>query len=302
MAGNASNWVKATAGPRKGQRVYVPGYGGNLRRMTQPGAYLGAYTSASASISAYRALIQNNVNSGATGNFPPAGVAKRGGAIAPIAERGGTATQRGQPMDMQVASGLIRAAESASGDQVRTKEDGNVALTAIYTAQGFHAKPDVVTSRQLDSYVSAGETEVFRGTYGGPGNPDIWNETFRSSDRHYAGSGIYGNGTYVGSLREAQGYTGGSNSGTILRMTIKADAKIGDYNVLNTQRIDEGRIAIARGDSTEAYVDVGAYAAAKGYDGYVVPGSRGASLTDYHVILNRAAVRVQDTSLSGSIF
>ncbi len=242
-------------------------------------------------------------------------------------------------MTMKAAQAAHAAGVRDAGDTVWDKSVGDTGLSGVYRAMGFHGKPQVVTSAQLDQYVRAGERQIFRGATGTASGADTYTEAFRSGPTHYAGTGIYGNGTYMAvNQGVASGYAqSGQYAGTVARMTIKADAKIGDYETIEQERkvawakaaaphkalFDERdrldadasitprdtpaftalasrRQANAERIQREAplnvYSDVGAYAASRGYDGYRVP--RGASVGgDYYVILNRGAVRVQDTSL-----
>ena len=362
MAGNASNWYKPTRGPLKGQTVYARVAGMNQTDRTI------LTTIAQARGTNLRVTMLEQLNRGyVTPQTAPAGAARSPREIAAAqaeaqakaaraaAAQGtrGTPTPHAQPMDLDRANDLIRASLVGKNYNDRDSTVGYFGLNAIYTAQGFHAKPDVLTKKQIDAYVAKGERELYRGTSAdASGNPDGHSEAFRSGAVHYAGNGIYGNGTYTGSLLETQAYVGGSTSrGRILRMTIKADANVGQYYTLNSQRINEydavqespryrrydaavrklqdefarvmkpkyrdpakaaqqaaaGRALGARMQKirvrqdrevpTAIYHDVGAYAAAKGYDAYEVRGTGGNGSVNFHVILNRGAVRVQAESI-----
>ena len=349
MAGNASNWHKVTAGPLKGQRVYV-----NRQAIT---AFLGQ---ARMSVPPNFLQLVQQGDSWAHGildmtDAAPTGQAKARvraapapvmPAPAPVAAPRPTVPRSvasvkasGKPLTAKAAEAAFQAGLRDEGDASWTKEVGVTGLSGVYRAMGYHGKPQVVSAAQLDRYVAAGEREIFRGASGTAASPDTYSEAFRSAPTHYAGTGIYGNGTYLASnVNVASGYAlTGSHAGTVLRMTIKADAKIGEYAVIEQQRrIDWAKAAaphkalfderdrldaeaattprgtpaftaliarrvanserIQREAPLNVYSDTGAYAAAKGYDGYRVP--REASVGgDYFVLLNRGAVRVQDTSL-----
>ena len=345
MAGNASNWHKPVIGHYKGQVVYVakgkltPGEQAQLAMARQQ----------------YGALPDTALITGLIGfgtikpQARPLGVAQ-GSALATAVPRPGTTgtpTPHAQEMDMKAASNAF-----LSKPPNYTAEMGLRYLASVYAAQGYNAKPDVLTKADIDAYVAKGERELFRGTYGAGNDPDAHSEAFRSGAVHYAGNGMYGNGTYTGSYMDANAYAGGKGNGTIIRMTIKSDAKVGTYSGINSLRqaehdaiVDSPRYAryenalldLSRQKSTilllpktrsarikadrdakvaaldaryervrarrdkempvAIYRDVGSYAAAKGYDAYAIRGTGVTRGTTYHVILNRGAVRVQDTSL-----
>lgn len=217
MAGNKANWVKANTGPHKGTAYYVP----NARERS-PDA------------------LQRLANAGRLTSQPPRGAAVR----VTDPGLGGTPIPRAAALDVKTASAAYtRAPESYQGEDQQ--------LAAIYTRQGYHAKPDVLTSGRIDGYVKAGEIEVFRGTRGTAQNPDVHNEALRSGATHYAGRGIFGNGTYTAvSETEARGYAGAD--GTVLRMTIKRGAKIGDYARLDRERV-AAQEAMAKAPGMQVY-------------------------------------------------
>jgi hypothetical protein len=189
---------------------------------------------------------------------------------------------------------------------------------ALIQEQGFDELPHVVSSLELDRYIQAGEPEIFRGV-----SDAVYADAFRSGD-FFIGRGSYGSGMYaVGggqALAIARGHAG---HGVILRMAVKRDARIVDYDVLQeaAYRAREDaiariraagraavRAALERGDEVEVqrltaihdrlveaehakYDDVGRYAAYYGFDAVHVANR------DYYVILNRTAVRVQRENL-----
>jgi hypothetical protein len=138
------------------------------------------------------------------------------------------------------------------------------------------------------------------------------NQEFMTGARHWAGKGIYGNGTYASNVRgTALDYAGG-RGGSIMHMGISKDAK-----VLSSRHFDSNRAAfntwqsqiqdmgakLAKpyrdaGDWQEASriesvtediaEDWGAYALAHGYDAIEV--SHGAE--KYLVILDRSVLTI----------
>lgn len=241
MAGNASNWHKVTSGRLKGKRVYF-----SFAQMKQADEILtDGIDRVARKLGTTRA--QEIVRQLGTGDLSPM-VAPRGMAITAAAARipslGGTPVVSATPLAMTDANRVYISQGGQSYSRWDTSSAGgeDTQLKLLYTRQGFHAKPDVLTKQQIDAHVAAGEIEVFRGTPGTKGNPDAHSESYRSASEHYGGRGIYGNGTYTAVSRtEATNYAkyygdGEPASGTVLRMTIKQGAKIGEYDLLEGQR------------------------------------------------------------------
>lgn len=330
MAGNAINWKKISQGPRKGQRVYVNTQTifGNVQAAIGGRAIpLPANFSQLVQQGDSWALMMVN-DYGGTG---PTGMAqKRFAYPTPITAPGATKTLTGDE-----AITAMRQGQATIDGRVA----GTRGLAGVYAAMGYNGKPDVISKRDMDRYVKAGERELFRGTKGTRGKPDANSEAFRSGAVHYAGRGVFGNGTYAGkTISVAAPYSGSRGQGTVIRMTIKKGAKIGKYNELNADRIkmhdavkadpkykplfdeadrlqkamdvhpvgspayQKAQLASVAHDAKivaqtpiAVYRDVGVYAASRGYDGYE---SGFTGLGTYYIILNRAAVRVQDTSIT----
>jgi len=167
-------------------------------------------------------------------------------------------------------------------------------LQAIYKKQGYDAKPEKLSKKDFDAYLKAnkadGAKELFR-FVGSKASAD----QFRDGSYHFAGDGIFGNGTYTGDHRWKRGNpraTAYGNNG--IRMALKPGAKvITDYQLkkehnkfLNDPKIDS-RDKITFGTPTR-------YAAGKGYDAVKVPKNENTSggTADYFILLNRGAVIV----------
>lgn len=206
-------------------------------------------------------------------------------------------------------------------------------LGQIMQLQGFHGKPQVVTTEEMDNLTHKNLTEVFRGISGSEGSKKTYTEQYRTGE-HYVGIGIYGNGTYTSNMKKtAHEYAGNvnpqSNDG-ILRMAIKKEARVIDYDTVEHERkkgiekihqeADEKQIEIDRrsvialqaGDENafnqirneassvnmvrvakmNVYRDTGRYAALKGYD--VITQRQGQSDETFFVILNRTAMIVEE--------
>lgn len=185
---------------------------------------------------------------------------------------------------------------------------------ALVEEQGFDGLPQVVSSRQLDAYVRAGEIEVFRGV------SDPLYATALRYGRFFVGRGSYGSGMYavggIEGLGRARHYSG---HGVVLRMTLKPGVRLAVHDDLleaayhareNAIRRIRAEEEATRRLTTEVerrhskshydrlvetehakYDDLGRYGAYLGFDGLHI-GER-----EYYVLLNRSAVRVQREDL-----
>ncbi|MEB3197570.1 MAG: hypothetical protein VKP62_10250 [Candidatus Sericytochromatia bacterium] len=148
---------------------------------------------------------------------------------------------------------------------------------------GFAGLPTVESKQALDEAVKRGERELFRGVHG----PDAYAEQFRSGPLHDAarGTSVYGSGTYVAygprAVDVADHFRKGQ--GQILRMTLKADAR-----VVKIEELVRMREAEAASLPRFLLSDYGLYGIHKGFDAIDLPQQ------GYMAILNRTAVRVQD--------
>ncbi len=215
---------------------------------------------------------------------------------------------------------------------------GDAALYDIYTAQSYHQAPEMVSAAEIDRRLANGEgwVELYRGVrdytpFGGSGKTKkTISDEFRDGPGHYAGYGIYGNGSYAGDLSTASGYTDRDHSYTgpgtpqrswsvsgsapaqaykngkpdpthpywamdqwsgLVRMALRPDARVISHRALKT--LQTRLAAGAPPDYKTAFSDEGRLAAALGYDAIRVDQTVGGGGTPYHVILNRSAVVVQ---------
>ena len=166
-------------------------------------------------------------------------------------------------------------------------------LTAILEKQGFDGLPDVISKKEMDERVAAGELEMYRGM----GRTRAWEheDTFVNGE-FFVGTGMYGNGVYTvygsGAKQAAQSY--GDHP---MRMTLKPGSKVITYDealVLKNRLQSEVKVDIFRDPNWrqqqslgDLYGDVGRVAALEGYDAVDVVGQK------YLVLLNRTAVRVE---------
>jgi SPP1 gp7 family putative phage head morphogenesis protein len=111
-------------------------------------------------------------------------------------------TVRLKPMQPYEAETLlndwIKKGGEAGRHPAHAEEDS--LLAAIYDRVGAHAKPTYATFEQVDTLVGEGFEEVWRG-----GGHHI--EDFMTGERHYAGTGIYGDGTYMFSMSKSDART-----------------------------------------------------------------------------------------------
>ncbi len=98
---------------------------------------------------------------------------------------------------------LDRAAAAMPGAGQWHPDGGDRTLGEIYKAQGFDAKPEVVSHDELDARVAAGWTEMWRGM-----SAPKFVEEFRYGD-HYPGFGTHASGTYAArEVEDTQDYAG----------------------------------------------------------------------------------------------
>jgi hypothetical protein len=186
----------------------------------------------------------------------------------------------------------------------------------VLREQGFDGLPHIVSRRELDGYVAAGEVELFRGV-----------REVRHADqlRHgelFVGRGALGGGIYAAGGPDAKDvarvYAEGG-PGAILRMTVKAGARIAEARVLAGRAEQEWRRRLSRLSAREVraireafdrsgragmieaaalynerrlalealYGNLGRYAAYQGYDAILL------EEVQTWLILNRTALRIQ---------
>lgn len=204
---------------------------------------------------------------------------------------------------------------------------GDQQAAHLMELRGYNALPDVVSDADIDQYVADGEIELWRGTTGTSHTLDLA-EAYRSGE-HFPGGGagmMFGVGAYTAYGDEAHSRNSGQfsghpplrnaldfaakrfgkgASGVTLRMTLKADARVADFNQLyNDMR--SSRDPLVQKFSAMGSEGVGHYAIYLGYDAIKVRngyqyggyGSRGTDADDWGAgfltVLNRSAVRVSE--------
>jgi HK97 family phage portal protein len=194
---------------------------------------------------------------------------------------------------------------------------GDGALRVAMDRAGFSGKPKVVSKKEMDALIASGShIEVFRG-FGKDADSAAHAEQYRSGE-HYAGKGIFGNGTYTTTLRTtAQNYA--NKPGALVRMAIPRDAHMIDYldrqkrivepNLDRHAKEEEGirkklratkmtdddlYTALNRKTMNNALYNNEAVAAVHhGYDVVHVPARPGGDGEEFYVVLNRSKMVVQ---------
>jgi len=172
-------------------------------------------------------------------------------------------------------------------ERIERHTDEDMWLRAIYSQQGFDDLPRLVSQSEMDKLDTAGARILYRG---------IQDRTFceqLQTGEHYAGAGMYGNGTYTAygpdGLDIASLYKGWSGKGGILRMTLAPEARVITESQLS-ELFYAAQQASASGLSMVAR-DQGRFAAMLGYDAIDVESRQ------FMVVLNRTALIIQDAIL-----
>jgi len=187
------------------------------------------------------------------------------------------------------------------------------ALKDVYEQQGFNAKPELVGStsdlKKRDDLLRGSDGQnviIYRGVTT-PEFSDQFKGLGPDGTKHFAGRGIFGNGTYGAAaddakpqtsaaepIKTAKAYAGDpkDNNVNVTAFGLRRDANVvtfkGDF-AERTKQFDkwyDDTIDEARKKTGYYHTDVGEAAAALGIHGYQTP-QRG---EDFYVILNRGAV------------
>ncbi|MGH2586408.1 MAG: hypothetical protein ACRDJE_15955 [Dehalococcoidia bacterium] len=174
----------------------------------------------------------------------------------------------------------------------RTDPDQNSAeafyTKALIQQQGFSGPPHIVSRRELDAYVAAGEIELFRGV-----TDARFAEQLRVGD-FFVGRGGLLDGLYTAAGPNALAvarYYAGRGDGTVVRLSLKQGARVIDADELEAKaRSDHGHGAERSEHRSLLYTELGLYAAYLGYDTVHIVEYPD---IDQYVILNRTALRIQ---------
>ena len=217
-----------------------------------------------------------------------------------VFEKGGNhiAADRGQRLASEVIN-IARVRQEFTAGQA-----ADPMLSAIARLQGFDERPTVVTRAQMTKLVNSGDHPhpfIYRGVQSTTQYSRVGvvrtareiQEQLREGDAYF-GTGVYGNGYYFSTVRATSvGYSDRS-AGSIVRATIRADAKTIDSEQLYTQ----WQTWISHQNfpgASDVYGDVGRWAMAQGYDVIVKDQSGGwrGSSEKYYIVLNRSALIVE---------
>ena len=175
----------------------------------------------------------------------------------------------------------------SNADPVRNSAEA-LYTKAVIQEQGFDRLPHVVSRRELDAYVAAGEVELFRGVE----NPRFADQ-LRSGD-FFVGRGGLLDGLYAAAGQQALAVAreyARRGEGTVIRMTLKQDARIIGADQLEAAAHDDYQSIGGRPEHHSLlYTELGAYAAYLGYDAVHIVDVPD---VDQYVVLNRTALRVQ---------
>lgn len=201
-------------------------------------------------------------------------------------------------------------------------------LAQIADRQGFDAKPQVVSKKEMDRAVADGWTETWRGVSDADDDANTAakiSERLRSGD-YEPGMGVYGNGIYVSQERQtakvfSELRVREGRFGEISRIAISPDAKVADYDDILPEYEaylkalpDGGEVpafsALAENPDPElarslVMADIGRWAAARGIDAIRVGTNHGdgAELMQdesfrkpQFVVLNRGILMIQEAA------
>ena len=228
--------------------------------------------------------------------------------------------QSNKTQDKNVAQG--KATNAVDGKDLSGKFKFNnystdYSIEQVIKAQGFDGKPTITSDPKV--FASACKASNFAALRG-VGASDTatmkkYDDDFKYGDFYVkcSGGSVHGYGMYAASFeangtyakrasRDAQNTANAYASGRakkIYSMTLDKSAKIGTENsIYHQMKRDSEYIQMCNKSSLSSRytMDVGVYAAYKGYDAYVASSGRMAnsSYSDYTVILNRSKVILYD--------
>lgn len=190
-------------------------------------------------------------------------------------------------------------------------------IEQVIKAQGFDGKPTITTdANAFSSACKASNFAALRGV----GASDAATLKKYDDDLKYgefyvkcSGGSVHGYGMYAASFeansrnaqnsskhaqQTANSYASGNRAKKIYSMTLDKSAKIGtEYDISRQMKNDKEYRKVCNNSSMSSRytMDVGVYAAYKGYDAYVAGSGRSGYGSDYTVILNRSKVILFET-------
>lgn len=193
------------------------------------------------------------------------------------------------------------------------------AIEQVIKAQGFDGKPTVTSDPQAFAAACKASDFIAKRGIGASDQQTLnaYDDALKNGDFYVkcSGGSVHGYGMYAASVKAngshaksgvadaestANAYAG-SGTKKIYTMTLDKSAKIGtEYQLQRQMQKDKQFLKMCSNSSMRsAYtVDIGVYAAYKGYDAYIANGGRASatgSTSDYTVILNRSKVILFDS-------
>ncbi len=196
-------------------------------------------------------------------------------------------------------------------------ENGLTSLALAFNRYNYHTKP-TISSSEFEALKNAGQPVVYRGVVDSNQlKADQIQQRFKTGETHWAGKGIYGNGTYSTTSLDTALQYGGYKEKNVIQMVIRPEAKMIKFNDLvkmwNKERDDlrdSYMKAIANATVEEAAKlkeqyeiadkflsnDISAYAVSRGYDVVfkLIAGNPNMPEETFYIILNRSAVVVNE--------
>ena len=218
--------------------------------------------------------------------------------------------------DKQVANGQAKNAVHGKDLSGKFKFDNNstdYSIEQVIKAQGFDGKPTVTTdAKAFASACKASNFTAMRGV----GASDAatlknYDSEFKNGEFYVkcSGGSVHGYGMYAASfetnsprssslsndaMSTAKSYASyGNRAKKIYSMTLDKSARIGNERDISNQMYNDSEYQkmCSKSNMRRSYtMDVGVYAAYKGYDAYIAYNGRSGYSSDYTVILNRSKV------------
>lgn len=194
-------------------------------------------------------------------------------------------------------------------------------IEQVIKAQGFDGKPTLTSD--ATAFAAACKASNFIAKRGISASNQATLDAYDNDLKHgefyvkCSGGSVHGYGMYAASVaangsassrgirhaeQTAQAYAGHSRTSKVYTMTLDKTAKIGDEDALSRQMHKDTaykQMCSASGMNQRYAMDVGCYAAFKGYDAYIAGNGRSGHAggsSDYTVILNRSKVIIFDDS------
>lgn len=188
------------------------------------------------------------------------------------------------------------------------------AIEQVIKAQGFDGKPTLTTDKKAFAAACSASNFIAKRGVGASDKKTLnaYDQALKTGEFYVkcSGGSVHGYGMYCASvaangklassgISDAEGTARSYASGRakkIYTMTLDKSAKVGTAKALNAQmqKDTEFQKACRNGG---VRLDVGVYAAYKGYDAYIARGGRSTtdgSSSDYTVVLNRSKVIIYD--------